>query len=151
MRTTAKIGAVVTAGALAVAVPAAANPAHPSDPPTPPTSNKCAVHHEANIAYGTLVTWGATPTTNGLYTGSVTVNVSHTNRHATAQKGLYTYTLPTTGARVDFGKGTTSPYTNDRVKVIGSITTVAKKCTDQSLAGKITVRKVDLSAPKPTK
>jgi hypothetical protein len=152
VRTTAKIGAVVAAGALAVAVPAAAHPAHPSKPSTtdspPATSHKCAVHHEAYIASGTIVSWSATAT-NGLYNGTVSVAVTRTNHHAAPQKGTtYTYTL--TNAKVQFGKGTSSPYTGDRVKLIGSITTVAKKCTNQSSAGTITVRKVDVSAPKPT-
>ena len=148
MRTTAKLGAAVATGLLAFAVPAAAHPGpgtHPAHPSHPAQSQKCTAHNEAYVASGKLVSWSATET-NGRWNGTFTVDVIKTNHHAKAQRGTtQTYTL--TNARVKFGKGANPPATGDRVKVIGSITTVAKKCTDQTGAGTISVRKVDVTAP----
>lgn len=138
MRTIAKLGAVVAAGALAVAVPAAAKN-------HPPTSHKCAPHKVAYTASGTLVSWNATKSGKS-YTGTITVKVTHANRHAGPQKGTtYTYTL--SNARASFAKRANPPAAGDHVVVTGTITTVAKKCTDQSGAGKIAVRKVDVTPP----
>ena len=162
MRTTAKIGAAVAAAALAIAMPTAAtahggppdHPSHPSHPATerthPSKSDKCAAHNVAYTAYGTLVSWSATSSGDGRYTGTITVAVTKTNEHAETQKGTtYTYTL--TNTRVRFGKRANPPAAGDRVKVIGEITAVAKKCTDQTGAGTITVNRVDVRGPKHTK
>jgi hypothetical protein len=148
MRTTAKLGAAVATGVLAIAVPAAAHPvnAHPSKPDSA-KSHKCVAHNVAYTASGTLVSWSATPTSDGRFSGTITVDVTRANHHAAGQKGTsYTYTL--TNTRVRFAKGTNPPVAGDRVKLIGAITSVAKKCTDQSGAGTITVRKVDVSPAK---
>ena len=150
MRTAAKLGAVVVTGALAIAVPAAAKPAHPAHPSHPASSEKCEAHKVAYIASGTFVSWAATQTGKDTYTGTITVNVTKTNHHAKAQKGTqYTYTL--SNSKVVFGKGANPPAAGDRVVVIGKITEVAKKCTDQSAAGTITVRKVEIRVPKDKK
>ena len=163
MRTAAKLGAVVATAALAIAVPAAAkvphpgpahHPAHPSPPATerthPATSEKCTAHKVAYIASGTFVSWAATPTGKNTYTGTITVDVTKTNHHAKAQKGTqHTYTLD--NSKVVFGKGANPPAAGDRVVVIGKITEVAKKCTNQGAAGTITVRKVDIHVPKDKK
>lgn len=150
MRRTAKLGAAVAAGTLAIAVPAfAKGPHHPfvNHPSHPATSHKCTAHNEAYTAFGTFVSWNATQSSNGRFSGTITVNVTRANHHARAQKGTqYTYTLSDT--KVRFGKGANPPTAGDRVAIIGKITTIAKKCTDQSGAGTITVRKVDISAPK---
>jgi hypothetical protein len=152
MRTTAKIGAVVAAGALAIAVPAAADPAHPSHPSgtDPGKSHKCATHEVAYVAHGTIVSWSPTaPTGNGPYSGTVTVLVTKVNHHA--NKGSQPYTL--TGAKVRFDQGTTSPATGDPVTLIGKIAVApaAKKgCTTVTgtTAGTITITKVDVHALK---
>lgn len=157
MSTGAKLGTVIAAGALAIAGPAAAKPAHPSHPnhpshpatrtSRPAESHKCTAHNEAYTASGTFVSWSATETGHNTYTGTVTVDVTRTNHHAKGQKGTqYTYTLDNT--KVSFDKGANPPAAGDRVAVIGRITVVAKKCTDQSGAGTITVRKLDIKAPK---
>lgn len=142
MRYTAKLATVAAGGLLAVAAPALAKPAsHPSQ------SDKCTAHKVAYTASGTFVSWSATQTGKHTYTGTITVDVKKANHHAKAQKGTtYTYTL--TNTKVTFGKGANPPVAGDRVVLIGKITTVAKKCTDQSGAGTITLRKVDISAPR---
>jgi hypothetical protein len=150
MRRSAKLGMLVAAGALAIAVPATAKPVHPSHPSDPGTSHKCTTHKMAYVASGTFVSWSATQSADKTYTGTITVHVTKANHHAAAGKGSdVTYTL--TNAKVSFGDGANPPVAGDSVKVIGKITEVAKKCTDQSGAGTITVRKVDIKAPKAPK
>jgi hypothetical protein len=163
MRNASKLAALVAAGALAIAVPAAAkgphpdpadHPSHPSHPATeqthPGTSEKCTVHNVAYIASGTLVSWAASQTGTDTYTGTITVDVTKTNHHAKAQKGTqYSYTLD--NSKVVLGKGANPPAAGDRVTVIGEITEVAKKCKDQSGEGTITVRKVSIRVPKDKK
>jgi hypothetical protein len=148
MRIIAKLTAVAAAGAVAVSLPALAvahtHPAHPSH------SHKCTVHRVAYTAYGSLVSWSATENADGTYSGTIVVDVTKANHHAKGDRGKSTtYTLD--NARVRFGKGANPPAAGDRVKVIGKITAVAKKCSDQSAAGTVTVRFVDVKAPKTTK
>jgi hypothetical protein len=146
MRTAAKLGAVVASGALAIAVPAAAKPPHPVHPSHPATSHKCTAHNVAYVAHGTVVAWGATQTgtPSGTWDGPITVTVKSANHHA---KGATSFMLHNTKVRL--GKGVTNPpVAGDRVVVIGKITTVAKKCTDKSGAGTITISKVQVLAPK---
>lgn len=157
MRVIAKLAAVAVAGTLAGAVPAIAvagthpthpnHPAHPAHPAHPSHSHKCAAHKVAYVAYGKLVSWSATKNSNGTYSGTIVVDVSRANHHAKGDKGSAT-TYKLTDARVRFGKGANPPAAGDGVKVIGKITAVAKKCTDQSAAGTVTVRFLDVKAPK---
>jgi hypothetical protein len=138
---------LVAAGALAIAVPATAKPAHPSHPAT---SHKCTAHKVGYVASGTLVSWSATQSGAKTYTGTITVHVTQANHHAASSKGSdVTYTL--TNTKVSFGDGANPPVAGDRVHVIGKITEVAKKCTDQSAAGTVTLHKVDIKAPKAPK
>jgi hypothetical protein len=160
MRVTAKLAALTVAGAITGAVPAIAlagthpaHPAHPSHPthrahPSHPShSHKCMVHKVAYTAYGTLVSWSATENSNGTYSGTIVVDVTKANHHARSDKGnATTYTL--TDSRVRFGKGANPPAAGDGVKVLGKITAVAKKCADQSAAGAVTVRFLDVKLPK---
>jgi hypothetical protein len=56
-----------------------------------------------------------------------------------------------TDVRVSYGDGVTPPpAAGSRVKLIGKVTKVSKKCTDQSAAGQVTYRKVTFTAPEPT-
>jgi hypothetical protein len=56
-----------------------------------------------------------------------------------------------TDVRVSFGDGVAQPpATGSRVKLIGKVTKVGKKCTDQSAAGQVTYRKVTFTAAEPT-
>jgi hypothetical protein len=156
MRATAKIGAVVAAGALAVAVPAAAHPAHPSHSSgtDPGKSHKCATHEVAYVAHGTVGTWTPPPTGNGPYSGTLTVNVTKANHHA--PKGPQTY-MNIVNAKVRFDQGTTpATSSGDPVTLIGKIAVAPaanKGCTTPTgtSAGTITVKKIDVHALKPTK
>jgi len=153
MRTTARLGAIAAAAALAIAVPAGAKPPHampPDHPSHPADSHKCTPHNEAYTASGTLASWSASPSASGKkghYTGTITVAVTKTNHHASAQEHTnFAYTLNDT--KVRFGKGANPPVVGDRVVVLGAITTVAKKCTNQTGAGTITLHKVDIGRPR---
>jgi hypothetical protein len=154
MRTGNRWALIVAAGALAVAMPAAAKPghpappSHPAHPSHPAASHKCTPHNVAYTATGQLVSWGATQTGTGRYTGTITVHVTKANRHAAEAKGSdVTYTL--TDARVKFGKGANPPTAGDRVKVIGKIASIGKKCDQSGFVPTITVHKVDVHVAKP--
>jgi hypothetical protein len=153
------MAAVVAAAALTAAVPALADkpphPTHPTHPTTPSNSSggkthpsqshKCTAHKVAYIASGTLVTWSATANADGTYSGTIVVNVTRVNHHAAASTGSQTFTLSST--KVRFGDGVaTPPAAGARVKVIGKITTIAKKCTDQTGAGTVTIKSVNVKA-----
>jgi|GEM_PF-1307469 len=141
MRYLTTLAGLLSAAALAVAVPAVAKPSHPS------TSHKCTPHKVAYTAYGKLVSFSGTKTGKDRYTGTITVHVTKANHHARADKnGDVTYNLNNTV--VKFGKGTGPSDTGDRVKVIGKITELAKKCSQTGFTPTVTVRKVDISAVK---
>lgn len=153
MRTGRRLALIVAAGAFVAAVPAAARPSHPAPPshrvhPShPPASRKCAPHSEAYTASGLLVSWSATQTGNGRYTGTITVHVTRANHHAAGAKGSdVAYTL--TNAKMTFGKGADPPTAGERVKVIGKATAIGKKCDQSGFTPTITVRKVDVHSAK---
>ena len=137
MRLNVKVGALaVAAGALAIAVPAAAHPG-PSKPDHPSTSHKCMPHNVAYVESGTV---DATPPTtplaqnsDGTWTGTLVVDVARTNHWARKDKGM---TVPETFTNaklhVVFADNTTAFTSGERVKLIGKIATVAKKCTPPS-------------------
>ena len=154
--------------ALAVAaVPAlAAKPPHPtqaqgpkSSHPTPPAkSHKCKPHKVAWIVSGTLVSQSLTKNADGTYSGSVTMNVTRTNKHAKGEVGAgKTYTLTNVKARFNVpdrnASGGASDQADlqagDRVKLIGKVTTLAKKCDHTGFTPTVTVRKATFSAPNP--
>jgi hypothetical protein len=149
MRIIAALGTAATASALAISGPAAAKPPH-SHPTHPVTSDKCTAHQTAYRAAGTLASWGATKTGDGKYTGTLTVHVTRANHHARGAKGTdVAYTL--SAAKVVLGKRADPPVAGDRVNVIGKIAEVAKKCSDQTAAGAVTVHTVIVHAPAAAK
>ena len=145
-RTITKLALLGAAAILATAVPALAHPRDaghraPSRDSHPTTSHECTAHHEAYEVWGTFVSWSATPGTNGKFTGTITVAVTKANHHAAAAKGTtVTYNLSNT--EVTMGNGITAPTTTDHVRLIGKVTAVTHRCSDQSAAGTITIRKV---------
>jgi hypothetical protein len=146
MKLSAKLGAVAAIGSLAVAVPAIAKPAHPTHPTTPKSSHKCTAHEVAYIASGTIVSWAATKNSDGTWSGAITVHVTRTNHHAKSDKGKdTTYTL--TNAKVRLGHGVTNPpVAGDRVKVLGKVSSLAKKCDQTGFTPMVTVRQVIVHA-----
>jgi hypothetical protein len=101
----------------------------------------------AYIASGQFVSWAATQSGNGTWTGTITVHVARSNHHAVNANGDdVTYTLSNTTVR--FGEGGSPPAAGDPVKVIGKVSEVAKRCTQPGSALPVTVRKVDIRAAK---
>jgi hypothetical protein len=162
-------GSVAALAAMpAWALPAQAHSNHASDhaqtAPQNPSgthgkSHKCKPHKVAYVAVGTLVSQTlAQDAGASTYSGDVVVNVTRTNRHGRADKGQQvTYTL--THARITFGLADTNNdgtvglddlAAGDRVRAIGKITTLAKKCDKSNFTAETTIRKVVFHAPATT-
>jgi hypothetical protein len=139
--------AVAVAGALVMAVPAAAHPGpsnghgHPNGhghkgSGQPAQSHKCRPHNVAYVESGTVDS--TTPSTlaqnsNGTWSGTLVVDVKSANHAAKADKQhpSVTYTFTDARLRVRFDKGTnasTGFTAGERVKLIGKLATVGKKC-----------------------
>jgi hypothetical protein len=137
-------------------------------------SHKCKPHKVAYVAAGllvgqTLVLDGSTPppvvTTLAVaaahgdtYSGDVTVDVKRTNHHARGDKGK-TVTYTVSHARVTFAlpdvnndgsSGLDDVAPGDRVKVIGKVTTLAKKCDQTGFTPTTTIRHIVFHGPPPT-
>ena len=124
-----------------------ARPTHPAHPTHPSTSHKCMPHNEAYIASGTLVSWSATKTATGTYSGTVTVHVTAANHHASSGKASdVTFTLSNT--KVIFGAGANPPSAGDAVKVIGRISALGKKCSQTGSKPTVTARMLVVHAAK---
>lgn len=131
------------------------HPGHPKHPAHPGTPRKCMAHDVAYIASGALVSQTLSKNADGTYSGTVTVSVTHTNRHAAGdQSTIKTYTL--TDARVKFhvtdinNDGSIGPddlTAGDRVKVIARITTLSRKCDQSGFTAQLTVGKVAFHMP----
>jgi hypothetical protein len=118
-------------------------------------SHKCKAHAVGYVVGGTLVSAELTQSTgqdtpadasDDRFSGLLTLTVTHTNRWARALKGQQTLTL--TDVRVGYGEGVAQPpAAGTSVHVIGKVTAVAKKCTERSAAGVVTLKKVAFEAP----
>ncbi len=117
-------------------------------PPAPVTPQKCQPHAVSYIVSGTLDSGALTANSNGTYSGSLTVHVTKTNNHAKADKGAHkTYTL--TNAKVKLhGENPAALTVNSRVNLKGTITTLAKECSQTGFAAVITIKKADIKPPK---
>ena len=135
------IGAALAA--MILAVPGASLAKAP-----PPKAQKCQPHAVAYIVSGTLVSGSLTANSNGTYSGSLTVHVIKTNDHAKAAKGLDdVYTLANAKAKLH-GESPTALTANSRVNLNGTITTLAKKCSQSGFTPTITIKKADIKPPK---
>jgi hypothetical protein len=142
LRINLRLAAIVTAaGALAIAVPAAAHPV-PSDHPTgaghTSQSHRCQAHNVAYIESGTVD--AVTPSTlaknpDGTWSGTLVVDVARTNHWAKANEGQtvsYTFTNATLEVRLD--DGSSGFAAGEQVRLIGKLAAVAKKCSALSPA-----------------
>jgi hypothetical protein len=136
--------------------------AHGSDDhPTPPaSSHKCTPHKVGYVAAGTLVSQtlaldSGAPADKPTYSGDVTIDVKKTNKAAKGDKGTTkTYTLD--HARVVFGLDDQNSDGNvdlsdvaagDRVKVIGKVTKLAKRCDQTGFTPELTIKKLIVHEP----
>jgi hypothetical protein len=131
------------------------HPSHPGKPGHPGKSHKCMAHNVAYVVSGTLVKQTLTKNTDGTYSGTVEVTVTHTNHHAAGDQGMTkTYTLTSSGVALrvadinnDGSVGLDDLQTGDRTKVIGKITTLSKRCDQTGFTAQLTIRKVIFHAP----
>lgn len=143
-----KLGALVTAAsALAIAVPAGAHPGnanHPESGKRPSGANhlsqshRCKPHDVAYVEAGTVDSSTASTlaaNADGTWSGTLVVDVTSTNHWAKPDKGTtVSYTFNNVKLRVRFDGATTGFTAGERVKLIGKLATVAKKCTALSPA-----------------
>jgi hypothetical protein len=140
MKLNVKVGTLAAAaGALAIAVPAAAHPGpgnHPSKPDHPSTSHKCMAHNVAYVESGTIdATTLSTLAKNsdGTWTGTLAVDVTRTNHAARKDNGTIVTPMFTNATlHVNFADTATGFTSGERVKLIGKLATVAKKCPPPS-------------------
>jgi len=119
-------------------------------------SKRCTPRRVAYVASGTLASQTLTKNADGTYDGTLTVNVTRSNNHAKSDKGTArTYTLD--DARLSFdvpdrdANGTVDAAdlrAGDRVKVIGRITRLKKRCDSTGFTPTVTVKKVRFHEPK---
>lgn len=122
------------------------HPAHPNHPSHPGNPSNCTQHDVAYIVSGTLVSQTLSKNADGTYSGTLEVEVTHTNHHAV--KGKISY--PVSKVHVTFDNGSVSLAditAGDRVKAIGKITTLSKKCSQDGFTATITIRKVIFHSP----
>ncbi len=146
------------AGALAVAVPAAAHPGpsnHPSQAGQHGRSHRCLPHNVAYVEGGTVdATLPTTPlakNSDGTWSGTLVIDVTRANFWARADKNTtVTYTFDNAKLRVTLGRGVTGFTAGERVQLVGKLAVVAKKCPALSPAAKPVFRMVTVHLAAPT-
>ncbi|HEX4805406.1 MAG TPA: hypothetical protein VFU94_05860 [Conexibacter sp.] len=123
-------------------------------------SHRCAAHRVGYVAAGTLVSQtlaldASSTSDHPTYSGDVTIAVTRTNHQARGDKGTTkTYTLA--HARVVLGLadqnndgsvGLDDLAANDRVKVVGKVTVLRRKCDQTGFTPTVTVRQLIVHAP----
>ena len=155
MRINVKGGTFVAAvSALAITVPAAAHPGssshpnksnHPGGANHPSHSRHCKPHNVAYVESGTVNS--ATASTlaangDGTWTGTLVVDVTSTNRAAKADKGTtVTYSFTNATLRVRFRTATSGFTAGERIKLIGKLAEVSKKCSTSRSTAKPVFRR----------
>lgn len=130
---------------------------HSGDKGSHGKSHRCMAHKVGYVASGTLASQTLTKNEDGTYSGELEVEVTHTNHHASADKGKtvkYTVSkvrlvLGVEDVNKDGSVGLDDVAKGDRVHVIGKITTLAKKCNQGEFKAETTVRQVVVNAPAP--
>ena len=142
----------VVAGVPVGVAGASASPGHPSKPP--PQSKKCKPHAVAYRVSGKLVSSSLTLSGSGgnrSANGMLTITVTSANKAAkdagVTKGSTQPYTL--TGARVTYAHRVVkpNPAAGTHTVVKGTITVVAKKCSDRSGAGVVTINHVAFTPP----
>jgi len=113
------------------------------------TTGKCQPHAVSYRIAGNLdsgsLTAGTDPNT---YDGSLVVEVTRTNHHARADKGT-TQTYALTGASLKLhGEDPAALAADSRVKLKGTITTLAKKCDQTGFTATVTIERGTVKPPK---
>jgi hypothetical protein len=121
-------------------------------------SHKCTAHTVGYVASGVLKGEKLVKNADGTYSGEIEVEVKRTNHHARKDKGTtrtykekelenvhVTFGLADTNNDGSVGLDDLAP--GDRVKVIGHITTLAKRCDQNEFAPLVTIGHVVFHAP----
>ncbi|MFL5821981.1 MAG: hypothetical protein ACJ764_00910 [Solirubrobacteraceae bacterium] len=130
-----KAGTVLTAAAaLAIAVPAAAHPGHGnhSGGNGQSHSHRCSPHRAAYVERGTVDADTASTLADngdGTWSGTLVVDVTRASHRARGDVGsTVTYTFESAPLRVRFAGGATGFTAGERVRLIGKIAVVRKRC-----------------------
>jgi hypothetical protein len=119
-------------------------------------SHRCAPHAVAYVASGAFVSDTLVENADHTFSGEVTVEVKHGNRHARGDKGT-TKVYKLEGAHLtlavpdrdnDNVVGVDDLMAGDHAQVIGRITTLTKKCPVGEFTPKLTIRKVVFHGPQ---
>jgi hypothetical protein len=156
-----KLAIIALLGAVAVAAPAQATKTQNPDGQSrqdqqarpdakaerPGKRGRCTPRAVGFNASGTLVSAALTAGEPRRFDGTLVVDVKRANHGA--PKGEQTYTLAS--ARVKFRRGVdaAAPAAGSRVKLHGTITRLAKRCPAGDFTPTVTVRNVEIAAPKP--
>jgi hypothetical protein len=142
----------VVAGVPVGVAGASASPGHPSKPP--PQSKKCKPHAVAYRVSGKLVSSSLTLSGGGGHrsaNGMVTITVTSANKAAKDAGVTKGSTQPymLTSAHITYAHGVVkpNPAAATHTVVKGTITVVAKKCTDKTGAGVVTIQHVAFTPP----
>lgn len=132
------------------------NHGHSGQPSHPGQSHRCMPHNVAYIAAGTLLNQTLSKDgTESTYSGELEVAVAHTNHHAAAdRKTTKTYnvehvhiTFALADVNNDGSVGLDDVQANDRVKLIGKISSLAKRCDRSGFTAKLTIARIVLHPP----
>jgi hypothetical protein len=136
-----------TLGIFAIAILALPSVGLAKGPQAPHTSQKCQAHAISYRVAGNLESGSLTANSDGTYSGTLVVDVKRTNRHARAAKGTtQTYTLTSAHLKLH-GEDPTALTANSRVKLKGTITTLAKKCDQTGFTPTVTIKRGTVKPP----
>ena len=114
----------------------------------PKSPKKCQAHAVSYRVAGNLESGSLTANSDGTYSGSLVVDVKKTNKHAKADKGTtVTYTITSAKLKLH-GEDPSALTANSRVKLKGTITTLAKKCDQTGFTPTVTIKRGTIKPPK---
>lgn len=144
-----KILALAGIGAVGlVGVAQADKPPHPAHPSHPAHPASCTPHAVGYNAVGTLVSASLAPAAgHDRYSGTITVDVTRANHHATT--GSQTFTLIDARAAFHRGVDATAPAVGSQVSLHGKITELRKGCATAGFSPTTTIGDVDVRTAKP--
>jgi hypothetical protein len=114
-------------------------------------SHGCKVHTVAYVVAGTLVSESLLPSATGTYSGEVTLEVKRSNHRGAEAKGR-TESFKVQDVRVTIGLRSASGgrasieevKAGDRVKLIGRVTFMPKRCTREGFTPTVTIKHIIL-------
>lgn len=112
-------------------------------------SHRCKPHRVAYVASGTLVSDALIAGEHNTYSGELTVEVLHTNHHAREAKGK-TEIYVVENVDVNGPLSVEALKAGDRVRLIGGVTILPKKCEAGEFTPTRTIRRLVFHAPKAT-